>query len=111
MSRNLDPVTQSATIDSTQNFEAIGLKNVDSFSVQLNLSSNSSMNGTFQVAVSNDGTNFANHPDMSALTVNANGNHMYVFDVAPFEYVRAQFTRASGSIVASVIYCLKDLRD
>lgn len=99
-------VTQSASVETSQAYEALNIQDIESLSLQLNLSDNSSADIEFKIQVSNDNTNYVDYPG-SVIAITADGNHMVEIENISTNYIRVYFTRTGGSITAEVVYSLK----
>jgi len=99
-------ITQVQTVTTSVNLAAIDLATIDTFSMQLVLSANSSSDASFKLQVSNDGINYV---DVAGSTIAAVANGTHMLHIARLDnlHVRGVFTATTGTIVGTLIWVFR----
>lgn len=97
-------IRASAVIDEAENTDSISLRYIDSFSVAVDVTDDSSPSGIVaKVQASNDDSNWVDISGASA-TLSATGNYLIEVDNCAYRWARVAITRSSGSVTASIIF-------
>lgn len=98
----------SQVIDSNLNTDALRLRGVSTFCVQINVSVFTSFSTTFKLQASNDKTNWSDIEE-TFHRIEEVKTFMLNIPEAGYEYMRVVFASASGNITADVVVSGRDI--
>ena len=82
----------------------------DAYALQVTVANASTLTAQFDVEISNDGTNWATHPDFT-LSLTGNGTQVLRDWAAQYRFMRPKFTRTAGSCDLLCIFVAKGEED
>lgn len=102
-------LAQVTGLAATRTFGGISF-DYDAYALQVTVANASTLTAQVDVEISNDGVNWATHPDFT-MALTGNGTWIFRDWAAQYRFVRPKFTRTAGSCDFLCILCAKGEED